>query len=78
MNDSNSNNGFGSHSTNDDQSQYKDTGNSLRDHLQLDRTTEHFCIIFPLDIGHFEIKYRVRQFLRKFHGMDAEPITTSS
>lgn len=35
----NNNTGFG-HSTNDDQNQYGDTGRSLRDYLQLDRTIQ--------------------------------------
>lgn len=47
-------------------------GRILRDYMQPDRASQPSCIIFPLNIEHFEIKSRVVQLLQKFHGMDSE------
>lgn len=68
----NNNNGFGCHNMNDDQNQCRGNERSLCDYLQQDKTIQPSYIIFPSNIGHFEIKSRVVQVLPKFHGMDKE------
>lgn len=61
INNSNNNNynGFEGHNTQDDHSQHGRTERSLYNFLQPDQTTQASCIIFSLNIQHFEIKSRV-------------------
>lgn len=62
----------GAQNANDDQSQQGGNERSFCDHLQLNRRTQPSCIIFALNIGHFQIKLEVVQLLLKFNGMDKE------
>ena len=45
---------------------------TLREYLQPTRTSTPSCMIFPTNVGHFDIKPGVIQLLPKFHGLDSE------
>ncbi len=45
---------------------------TLRQYLQPARTSQPSCIIFPNNVGHFDIKPGVIQLLPKFHGLESE------
>lgn len=48
--------GFAGQNINDNHNQHEGNGRSLRYYLKLDRMIQLSCIIFPLNITHFEIK----------------------
>ena len=45
---------------------------TLREYLQPTRTSTPSCMIFPTNMGNFDLKPGVIQLLPKFHGLDSE------
>ena len=45
---------------------------TLREYLQPTRTSTPSCMIFPTNMGHFELKPGIIQLLPKYHGLDSE------
>ena len=45
---------------------------TLREYLQPVRTSTPSCMIFPTNMGHFELKPEIIQLLPKYHGLDSE------
>jgi hypothetical protein len=45
---------------------------TIRDHINLTRTSAPSCIVFPPDASHFNFKSDIIQLLPTFHGLDLE------
>jgi hypothetical protein len=45
---------------------------TLRDHMNLTRTSAPSCIVFPPDASHFNFKPGIIQLLPSFHGLELE------
>jgi len=45
---------------------------TLRDHMNLTKTSASSCIVFPPDASHFNFKPSIIQLLPFFHGLDLE------
>jgi hypothetical protein len=58
----------------DNQSIHNDNNllRTLRDDMNLTRTSAPSCIVFPPDASHFNFKSGIIQLLPNFHGLDLE------
>jgi hypothetical protein len=61
----------------DNQSLYNENNENnrvrtLRDHMNLTRTSALSCIVFPPDASHFNFNLGIIQLLPSFHGLDLE------
>ena len=58
----------------DNQSLYNENNRmrTLRDHMNLTRTSAPSCIVFPPNASHFNFKPDIIQLLPSFHGLDLE------